>query len=124
MIQNETILQVCDNSGAKLVKCIKILCSTKKKYAHIGDIIKVSVKKVISSNKIKKGEVFYAIVIRTIYRYKRFDNSFISFKENSSILLNNKYEFIFTRIIGPVVKELKKNKFIGNKLNTLSNLII
>ncbi|BEH03940.1 50S ribosomal subunit protein L14 [Candidatus Nasuia deltocephalinicola] len=120
MIQSGTLLNVCDNSGAKLVKCIKILGSSKKRYAYLGDILKISIKKVFFNSKLKRGEIYNSILIRSLYNFRRFDGSFISFNSNSVVLLNDKYDFISTRIFGPVVKELKKNKFFLKKINNLS----
>lgn len=121
MIQNESILKVCDNSGAKLVKCIKILGFSKKKYAKIGDFIKVSVKKIFFNNsKVKKGDVYNSLVIRTIYKYNRFNGSFLSFNDNSVLLLNSKNDVIGSRIFGPIPKELRNISFFLKKLNSLS----
>lgn len=124
MIQSGTLLSVCDNSGAKSVSCVKVLGASKKRYGFIGDIIKISVKKSLSSNKIKKGDVFNAVIIRTIYRFKRDDGTIISFNDNSVVLFNNKRDLLFTRIFGPVLKELKYNFIIGNKLHNFSYFII
>ncbi len=124
MVQNESYLNVCDNSGAKTVCCIKILGSSKKKYAYLGDSLKVSIKKVNTHSKIKKGGVYNAILIRSVYNFKRVDGSYISFKDNSVVILNNKNEPCFTRIFGPVVKELKKINIFGAKILSFSSLII
>ncbi|WP_259286276.1 50S ribosomal protein L14 [Candidatus Nasuia deltocephalinicola] len=124
MIQNESYLTVCDNSGAKIVSCIKVLGSSKKKYAYLGEFLKVSVKKINTYSKIKRGETYNAILIRSVYNFKRFDGSYISFNDNSVVLLNNKNEPCFTRVFGPVVKELKKINIFGFKIISLSSLII
>lgn len=124
MIQNESYLTVCDNSGAKTVCCIKVLGSSKKKYAFLGDFLKISVKKVYSHSKIKRGEIYNAILIRSVYNFRRFDGSYISFNDNSVVLLNNKNDFCFTRIFGPVLKELKKINYFGSKIISLCSLII
>ncbi|QND78499.1 LSU ribosomal protein L14p (L23e) [Candidatus Nasuia deltocephalinicola] len=124
MIQCGTLLNVGDNSGAKLVSCIKVLGSSKKRYGFIGDIIKISIKKSLYSNKIKKGEVFNAVIIRTLYRFKREDGTIINFNDNSVVLFNNKKDLLFTRIFGPVLKELKYNFIIGQKLHNFSYFII
>ncbi|XXS36654.1 MAG: 50S ribosomal protein L14 [Candidatus Nasuia deltocephalinicola] len=120
MIQTETILKVCDNSGAKFVKCIKIMGSSKKRYAYIGDLLKVSIKKLSLNSKLKKGDVFNAILIRSVFGFKRSNGFLFNFKENSVLLLNNKMEIIGSRIFGPVIKELKDNIFISSKINSLS----
>ncbi|AGS33185.1 50S ribosomal subunit protein L14 [Candidatus Nasuia deltocephalinicola str. NAS-ALF] len=124
MIQCGTLLNVGDNSGAKLVSCIKILGCSKKRYGFIGDTIKISVKKSLYSNKIRKGEIFNAVIIRTLYRFKREDGTIINFNDNSVVLFNNKKDLLFTRIFGPVLKELKWNFIIGQKLHNFSYFII
>ncbi|ALP70045.1 LSU ribosomal protein L14p (L23e) [Candidatus Nasuia deltocephalinicola] len=124
MIQSGTLLSVCDNSGAKLVSCIKILGSSKKRYGFIGDIIKISIKKSLSHNKIKKGDIFNAIIIRTTYRFKRDDGTIINFSDNSVALFNDKKDLLFTRIFGPVLRELRNNFIIGQKLHNFSYFII
>ncbi|WP_259285960.1 50S ribosomal protein L14 [Candidatus Nasuia deltocephalinicola] len=124
MIQNESYLTVCDNSGAKTVCCIKILGSSKKKYAYLGDLLKVSVKKINTYSKVKRGEIYNAVLIRSVYNFKRSDGSYISFNDNSVVLLNNKNDPCFTRVFGPVLKELKKINILGSKIISLSSLII
>ncbi|WP_259288822.1 50S ribosomal protein L14 [Candidatus Nasuia deltocephalinicola] len=124
MIQNETYLNVCDNSGAKTACCIKILGSSKKKYAYLGDLLKVSIKKINTYSKIKRGEVYNSVLIRSVYNFKRFDGSYISFNENSIVILNSKNEPCFTRIFGPVLKEFKKKNILGSKIISLSSIII
>ncbi len=124
MIQNESYLTVADNSGAKIVCCIKILGSSKKKYAYLGDLLKVSVKKINIHSKIKKGETYNAVLIRSIYNFKRYDGSYISFNDNSVVLLNNKNDPCFTRVFGPIIKELKEINIFGPKIISLSSLII
>ncbi|WP_259286093.1 50S ribosomal protein L14 [Candidatus Nasuia deltocephalinicola] len=124
MVQNETYLTVCDNSGAKVACCIKILGSSKKKYAYLGDSLKVSIKKINTYSKIKRGGVYNAVLIRSIYNFKRLDGSYISFNDNSVVILNNKNEPCFTRVFGPVIKELKKKNIFGSKIISLSSLII
>ncbi len=124
MIQNESYLNVCDNSGAKTVCCIKVLGSSKKKYAYLGDFLKVSIKKINTYSKIKRGEVYNAVLIRSIYNFKRFDGSYISFNDNSVVLLNNKNDPCFTRVFGPVIKELKKISVFGSKIISLSSIIV
>ena len=120
MIQQQTIIKVSDNSGAKTVKCIKVLGGFKKKYAILGDIIVVSIQKLRNkfkkTSKVKKKEIYKALVIRTKTYYKKKDGFNILFKENSIVLINNQGNPIGTRIIGPLSKKLKKKnlqKFIG-----------
>ncbi len=113
MIQERSLLYVADNSGAKIVMCIRVLGGTNRRYANIGDIIKVVVKDIISKSKVLKGEVLKAVVIRTRYGISRSDGSFVKFDSNSCVLLNNSNEQpIGTRIFGPITRELKLDKFI------------
>ena len=111
MIQMQSHLMVADNSGAKEVMCIKVLGGSKRRYAGIGDIIKVSVKDAIPRGKVKKGEVD-AVVVRTRKGVRRPDGSLIRFDGNAAVLLNNKQEPIGTRIFGPVTRELRSEKFM------------
>ena len=115
MIQQQTILKVSDNSGAKTVKCIRVLGGFKKKYAKLGDSIIVSVQqlrnKSKNTSKVKKGEVYKALIIRTKTPYKKKDGSQMWFGENSVVLVNKQENPISTRIIGPIPKLLKKKKF-------------
>ena len=115
MIQPRTVLKVSDNSGAKTVRCIRVLGGFKKKYARLGDSIVVSVQqlrnKSKSTSKVKKGEVYKALVIRTKVPYKKKDGSQMWFGENSVVLVNKQENPISTRIIGPIPKLLKKKKF-------------
>ncbi len=112
MIQMQTILDVADNSGAKKVQCIKVLGGSKRRYAGIGDVIKVSVKEAMPRGKVKKGDVYNAVVVRTAKGIRRPDGSVIRFDVNSAVLLNNKLEPIGTRIFGPVTRELRGDKFM------------
>ncbi len=107
MIQAETKLEVADNSGARRVQCIKVLGGSKRKYAHVGDVIVVSVKEAIPRGKVKKGQVMKAIVVRTAKDIKRPDGSVIRFDRNAAVLINNQGEPIGTRIFGPVPRELR-----------------
>lgn len=107
MIQTESILEVADNSGAKKLKCIKVLGGSKKRYATIGHIIKVSIKEAIPRGKVKKGEVINAVVVRTKKGIKRKDGSLIRFDSNAAVLINNQNQPIGTRIFGPVTRELR-----------------
>ncbi|OQM34110.1 50S ribosomal protein L14 [bacterium endosymbiont of Pedicinus badii] len=113
MIQERTILRVADNSGAKNVICIKVLGGSKRRYANIGDIIKIAVKEAIPRSKVNKGEVLKAVVIRTKFGIRRKDGTQIKFDQNECVLLNNTTEQIIgTRIFGPVTRELRKDKFM------------
>ena len=112
MIQTETQLTVADNSGARRVQCIKVLGGSKRRYAAIGDIIKVSVKEAIPRGRVKKGEVFDAVVVRTRHGVRRPDGSLIRFDGNAAVLLNQKLEPIGTRIFGPVTRELRDSNFM------------
>jgi large subunit ribosomal protein L14 len=104
MIQMQTVLVVADNSGARRLKCIKVLGRSKRRYANIGDIIKVSIKEAIPRSKVKKGEVFNAVVVRTRKGVRRVDGSVIRFDSNAAVLLNNQLQPIGTRIFGPVTR--------------------
>ena len=112
MIQQQTMLDVADNSGAKRVQCIKVLGGTRRKYASIGDVIVVSVKEAIPQSKVKKGEVARAVIVRTSREVKRPDGSYIRFDGNSAVLINKDLEPIGTRIFGPVARELREKKFM------------
>jgi large subunit ribosomal protein L14 len=116
MIQQETILKVADNSGAKTVKCIKVLGGFKKRYANLGDIIVISVQqlrnKSKSTSKVLKGGVFRALIVRTKKRYKKRDGSVFLLEENAVALINKQGNPIGTRILGPIPKTLKKKKFM------------
>ena len=116
MIQQQTILKVSDNSGAKTVKCIKVIGGFKKKFAYLGDIIVVSVQelrnKSKTNSKVKKGEVLKALIIRTKTKIKKKDGSVSFFKSNYVSLLNKQENPIATRIIGPISNNLKKNKYM------------
>ena len=110
MIQQETRLRVADNTGAKEVLCIKVLGGSKRKYARLGDIIVVSVKKTIPGG-IKKGEISKAVVVRVRKECRREDGSYIRFDENAAVLVNNQLEPIGTRVFGPVARELREKSF-------------
>ena len=112
MIQVESALNVADNSGAKKVKCIRVLGSTRKRYADIGDIIVVSVKDAIPTSAIKKGSVVKAVVVRTTKEFGRKDGSYIRFSDNAAVIINESKEPIGTRIFGPVARELREKKFM------------
>lgn len=112
MIQMQSILNAADNSGARRVMCIKVLGGSKRRYAGVGDIIKVSVKDAIPRGKVKKGEVYNAVVVRTRKGVRRPDGSLIRFDGNAAVLLNARHEPIGTRIFGPVTRELRTSKFM------------
>ncbi|WP_207061676.1 50S ribosomal protein L14 [Motiliproteus sp. SC1-56] len=113
MIQTESMLDVADNSGAKRVQCIKVLGGSHRRYARIGDIIKVTVKEAIPRGKVKKGQVLKAVVVRTRKGVRRADGSVIRFDTNSAVLLGDTNEQpIGTRIFGPVTRELRSEKFM------------
>lgn len=113
MIRVETRLKVADNSGAKIVYCIKVLGGSRRKVATIGDVIVVSVKEALPNSKVKKGDVMKAVVVRTKKEIKRMDGSFIRFDDNSAVLLAaNSSEPLGTRIFGPVARELRAKKFM------------
>lgn len=112
MIQVQSVLDVADNSGARRVMCIKVLGGSKRRYAGIGDVIKVSIKEAIPRGRVKKGEVMNAVVVRTRKGVRRQDGSLIRFDGNAAVLLNNKLEPIGTRIFGPVTRELRNEAFM------------
>lgn len=112
MIQMQTVLEVADNSGARKVQCIKVLGGSKRRYASIGDVIKVSVKEAAPRGKVKKGDVFNAVVVRVAKGVRRPDGSLIKFDDNAAVMLNTKNEPIGTRIFGPVTRELRGDKFM------------
>lgn len=112
MIQTESVLGVADNSGAKKVLCIKVLGGSKRRYAGVGDIIKVTVKEAIPRGKVKKGDVLFAVVVRTAQGVRRQDGSLIRFDDNAVVLLNAQKQPIGTRIFGPVTRELRSEQFM------------
>ena len=112
MIQMQSMLDVADNSGARQVMCIKVLGGSHRRYANIGDVIKVSVKEAIPRGKVKKGEIVNAVVVRTRKGVRRPDGSFIRFDGNAAVLLNTNLQPIGTRIFGPVTRELRGDKFM------------
>ena len=112
MIQTQTILSVADNSGARRVMCIKVLGGSHRRYANVGDVIKISVKEAIPKGKVKKGEVLNAVIVRTRKGVRRTDGSLIRFDENAVVLLNAQMQPIGTRIFGPVTRELRGENFM------------
>ncbi|MDW8249397.1 MAG: 50S ribosomal protein L14 [Myxococcales bacterium] len=112
MIQMRTILDVADNSGAKVVQCIKVLGGSRRRYAALGDIIVVSIKEALPGSKVQKGSTAKAVVVRTRRQYARPDGSLIRFDTNSAVLIDNKGEPVGTRIFGPVARELRAKRFL------------
>ena len=112
MIQTQSYLEVADNSGARRVMCIKVLGGSKRRYARVGDLIKVTVKEAIPRGKVKKGQVITAVVVRTKKGVRRPDGSLVKFDENAAVLLNNQDAPIGTRNVGPVTRELRGEKFM------------
>jgi large subunit ribosomal protein L14 len=112
MIQTETMLDIADNSGARRVQCIKVLGGSKRRYAGIGDIIKVTVKEAIPRGRVRKGQVMNAVVVRTRKGIRRPDGSVIRFDQNAAVLLNPQNQPVGTRIFGPVTRELRTEKFM------------
>jgi len=107
MIQTQTKLKVADNSGAKLLSCIKVLGGSRRRYASVGDIVVVSVKEAMPNSKVKKGDVVQAVIVRTTKEISRPDGSYIKFDDNSAVLINQQREPVGTRIFGPVARELR-----------------
>jgi large subunit ribosomal protein L14 len=112
MIQMQSMLDAADNSGARRVMCIKVLGGSHRRYARIGDVIKVTVKEAIPRGKVRKGEIYSAVVVRTRSGVRRADGSKIRFDKNAAVLLNNQLQPIGTRIFGPVTRELRSDRFM------------
>ena len=112
MIQMQSNLTVADNSGARRVQCIKVLGGSKRRYAGVGDIIKISVKEAIPNSRVKKGDVYHAVVVRTRHGVRRGDGSQIRFDHHAAVLLNAQYQPVGTRIFGPVTRELRSERFM------------
>ena len=112
MIQVQTVLDVADNSGAKVVMCIKVLGGSRRRYAQLGDVIVVSVQEALPDSKVKKGETTRAVVVRTKREWRRPDGSYIKFDSNSAVILGAQSEPVGTRIFGPVARELRSKKFM------------
>ena len=110
MIQMQSLLKIADNSGARSVMCIKVLGGSKRRYANIGDIIKVAIREAIPTGKVKKGQVVDALIVRTRKGVRRKDGSLIKFDENAAVLINNQKAQIGTRVFGPVTRELRDGK--------------
>ena len=122
MIQMQSRLEVADNTGARTVMCIKVLGGSKRRYASIGDIIKVSIKDAAPRGRVKKGEVYDAVVVRTAKGVRRSDGTLVKFDSNAAVLLNPKLEPIGTRIFGQVTRELRTEKFM--KIVSLASEVI
>jgi large subunit ribosomal protein L14 len=112
MIQVETRLEVADNSGAKEVRCIKVLGGSRRRYAGLGDVIVVSITECMPNTKVKKGDIARAVIVRTSQEHRRIDGSYIKFDRNSAVLINKDREPIGTRIFGPVARELRAKRFM------------
>lgn len=112
MIQMQSVLSVADNSGAKKVQCIKVLGGSKRRYAGIGDIIKISIKEAVPRGRVKKGDVYDAVIVRTKVGVRRSDGSVVRFDSNAAVLLNPQMQPIGTRIFGPVTRELRNERFM------------
>jgi large subunit ribosomal protein L14 len=112
MVQEETNLVAADNSGAKKIRCIRVLGGSGRRYARVGDIVVVTVKSAIPGGGVKKGEVSRAVIVRTKKEYRRADGSYIRFDENAAVLINNNLEPRGTRIFGPVARELREKQFM------------
>ena len=112
MIQMQSTLNIADNSGAKLVQCIKVLGGSKRRFASIGDVIVITVKDAIPRGKVKKGDIHKAVIVRTSKEINRSDGSSIRFDKNSAVLINNNGEPLGTRIFGPVTRELRSKKYM------------
>ena len=112
MIQMESVLDAADNSGAKRLRCVKVLGGSKRKYATVGDVIVVSIKDAAPNGKVKKGQVARAVIVRTRKEVRRKDGSYIRFDDNSAVLINKDNEPVGSRIFGPVARELRARKFM------------
>ena len=112
MIQMQSVLQIADNSGAKVVQCIKVLGGSRRRYASLGDVIVVSIKEALPNSKVKKGDVAKAVVVRTRREQRRPDGSYIKFDDNSAVLINAQLEPVGTHIFGPVARELRGRRFM------------
>lgn len=112
MIQTESNLKVADNSGARQIQCIGVLGGTRRRYARIGDIIRASVKEAIPNGAVKKGDVVFAVIVRSTKETGRYDGSYIRFDDNAAVIINAQKEPVGTRIFGPVARELRRKKFM------------
>ena len=112
MIQMQSMLEVADNSGARKLQCIKVLGGSKRRYAGVGDVVKVSVKEALPNSRVKKGDVYNAVIVRTRKGVRRNDGSLIRFDRNAAVLLNQTLQPVGTRIFGPVTRELRGERFM------------
>ena len=112
MVQQQSMLEVADNSGAKRLMCVKVLGGSRRRYAGVGDIIVASVKEAMPNSRVKKGDVVKAVIVRTKKEIRRVDGSYIRFDKNSAVLINNQQEPVGTRIFGPVARELRAKRFM------------
>jgi large subunit ribosomal protein L14 len=112
MIQTESVLDVADNSGAKRVKCLKVLGGSKRRYASVGDVITVTIKEAAPNSKVKKGQIHRAVIVRTKKEIRRQDGSYIRFDKNSAVLITKDNEPLGSRIFGPVARELRGRSFM------------
>ena len=112
MIQMQSMLEVADNSGARRVQCIKVLGGSKRRYAGIGDVVKITIKEAMPNSRVKKGDVYDAVIVRTRKGVRRPDGSLIRFDKNAAVLLNAQKQPIGTRIFGPVTRELRTDQFM------------
>ncbi len=112
MIQQQTMVIIADNSGAKKAQCIKVLGGTRRKYASLGDVITVAIKQALPNGNVKRGEVAKAVVVRTRKEVRRKDGSYIRFDQNAAVIINPQNEPVGTRIFGPVARELREKKFM------------
>ena len=122
MIQQETVLRVADNSGARMIQCIRVLGGSKRRYAGVGDVIVASVKQADPNREIKKGDVVKAVVVRTVWQYRRQDGSHIRFDENAAVILSDRFNPRGTRIFGPVGRELREKNYM--KIVSLAQEVI
>jgi len=112
MIQTETFLEVADNSGARLVQCIKVLGGTRRRTATVGDVIVISVKSALPRTKVKKGDKYRAVIVRVAKEVRREDGSYIKFDQNAVVLINKQGDTVGTRVFGPVPRELRSKGFL------------
>ena len=112
MIQMQSMLEVADNSGARKLMCIKVLGGSKRRYAGVGDVVKVSIKEALPNSRVKKGDVYDAVIVRTRKGVRRNDGSVIRFDSNAAVLLNTTLQPVGTRIFGPVTRELRGERFM------------
>lgn len=112
MIQEETMLKIADNSGARKAQCIRVLGGSKRRYASLGDIIVVAIKEAIPEGNVKKGDVRKAVIVRQKKEYRRMDGSYIRFDENAAVIVNNEGEPTGTRVFGPIARELRERRFM------------